>query len=129
MFDANKLTLHLGKTNYTNHICFDQFELDNVIIKQTDATKYPGLIIDQELSWKQHIDALCSSLIKYVGIFYKIRDCIPEETRLQLYNAIVSSRISYGIEIYGMAKPSIIRPLQIMQNRILKILTDKLDTQ
>ena len=131
-FDANKLTLHLGKTNYTifhsskrNHICPDQFEFDNIIIKRTDTTKYLGLIIDHELSWKQHIGALCSSLIKYVGIFYKIRDCIPEDTRLHLYNAFVSSRISYGIEIYGMAKPPILRPLQIMQNRILKILTDK----
>ncbi len=131
-FDANKLTLHLGKTNYTifhstkrHHICFDQFDFDNIIINRTDTTKYLGLIIDHELSWKQHIDALCSSLIKYVGIFYKIRDCIPDDTRLQLYNAFVFSRISYGIEIYGMAKQSIIRPLQIMQNRILKTLTYK----
>ena len=131
-FDANKLTLHIGKTNFTifhsskrHHVCHDSFDIDGMVIKKTDATKYLGLTIDHELSWKCHINDLCRSIIKYVGIFSKIRDCIPLSLRHQLYYAFVHSRIAYGIEVYGVAKQTLIKPLQVMQNRIIKTLFGK----
>ena len=61
----------------------------------------------------------------YTGIFYRIRNHMPYNIAIQMYYAFVHSRISYSIEVYGMAKSCVIKPLQIMQNRILKILTFK----
>lgn len=130
-FDVNKLTVHLGKTNYTIfhgkkqkvHTCHDKFSVDGIDIIRTPTTKYLGVIIDEELSWKHHIDELSKQLVKYTGIFYKTRSKFPITSKFQLYYAFVYSRISYCIEVYGAAKPSVLQPLQVMQNRILKILT------
>jgi hypothetical protein len=63
--------------------------------------------------------------VKYTGIFFRTRNNLPQNIALQLYYAFVYSRIAYSIEVYGMAKPTVLEPLQIMQNRILKILTCK----
>ena len=39
-----------------------------------------------------------------------------------MYNAYVSSRISYGIELIGSANKTFLHKLQVKQNRALKIL-------
>ena len=130
-FDSNKLTLHLGKTNFSifhcrerdAHSCPDHFILNDTTICKTACVKYLGLLIDDKLSFKTHIDDLCNSLIKYVGIFYRLRNSLPLGVALQLYYSLVYSKISYGMEIYGMANASILKPIQVLQNRILKTIT------
>ena len=82
-------------------------------------------VIDDNLTWKEHVHYLCNKLVKYTGIFYRLRKHLPYNTAIQLYYAFLYSRISYGIEVYGKAKSSILKPLQIIQNRVLKILTFK----
>lgn len=132
-FDANRLTLHLGKTNFTifhakdnvSHSCPEHFVLNNTNICKTDCVKYLGLMIDDKLSFKQHIDDLCNSLVKFNGIFYRLRDSLTPSVAIQLYYSLVCSKISYGAEIYGMAKATILKPLQILQNRMLKTITFK----
>lgn len=128
-FDANKLTLHLGKTNFTlfhtrstRHDCFDKFEVDQFTICRTASTKYLGVIIDENLSWEPHITDLCNKLIKYSGIFYKTRTKFPPSTKINLYYAFVYSRMSYCAEIYGVAKSRVLHPLQVLQNRLIKVL-------
>jgi hypothetical protein len=108
-FDANKLTLHLGKTNFTifhskhrpNHECCNEFDIDGCSITRTDSTKYLGLIIDDMLSWKQHVTDLCNKLVKYTGIFYRTKTHIPSNIAIQIYYAFIYSRISYCVELYG----------------------------
>ena len=75
-FDCNKLILHLGKTTHTifqskkQSLPPDQyFTLDGTNIYRAYSTKYLGLYIDENLTWRNHIDHLNNSLIKYIGIF------------------------------------------------------------
>ena len=132
-FDANKLTLHLGKTTYTvfhcrytgNDCCPQYFYVNNTKICRAPCVKYLGVLIDEKLSWQQHIQDLCNKLVKYTGIFYQIQHKIPKQIALHMYYGLIYSRLSYGIEIYGMAKTTTLKPLQIMQNKILKMLTCK----
>ena len=132
-FDINKLTLHLGKTNYTifhhsrktANCCSDHFYVNDTKINRMSSVKYLGVIIDENMSWQQHVAELCNKLVKYTRIFYQIRDKISKEILLQMYYAFVYSRLSYGSEVYGMASAKTLHPLQIMQNRILKIMTHK----
>ena len=62
---------------------------------------------------------------KYTGIFYRIRNHLPESNAQQLYFSFIYSRISYWIEVYGTAIQTVLQPLQVMQNHIIKILTYK----
>ena len=68
---------------------------------------------------------LCKRLLKYIGIFYQIRNTLPIDTAIQIYYSFIYSQLSYAIEIYGTACASFLNPLQILQNRLIKLLTMK----
>ena len=131
-FDSNKLTLHLGKTSYTifhasdkSHPCCENFMFKGVKICQSPTTKYLGLYIDDKLSWASHINYVRNSLVKFIGIFYHLRNFLPESTAIQIYYSFIYSKIKYAIEIYGTAKASLLKPLQVLQNKLLKLLSCK----
>jgi len=77
---ANKLSVNIDKTCYSvfcsNRTCDNANNVvkcnDNVPAK-VHSCKYLGVMIDEQLSWKTHIDYVYSKLLKFTGIFYKLR--------------------------------------------------------
>ena len=62
-FSVNKLSLNLGKTNYMlfrNRPPENGLELriNNVIIPRVACTKFLGILIDESLNWKPHIQSI-----------------------------------------------------------------------
>ena len=57
-----------------------------------------------------------------IPLFYQIRNLIPNEKKILLYNSLILPNIIYGIEIYGKSNCIWMKTLQKAQNRILKIL-------
>ena len=80
-----------------------------------ECTKYLGLILDDQLTWKHHITETNKKIIKYAGIFSKIRHLLPEECRNTLYNSFVFSRLNYCIEIYVNTEKKFLTPLKTSQ--------------
>ncbi|KAJ8018632.1 RNA-directed DNA polymerase from mobile element jockey [Holothuria leucospilota] len=132
-FESNKLTLHVDKTSFTifharkncNHACIESFYFNGTRIRKSHFTQYLGLVIDENLTWKQHVNDLRNSLLKYIGIFHHIGDILPADTAIQIYYSFIYSRLTYAIEVYGTACTTVIKPLQTFQNRILKLLLKK----
>src|SRR6267154_373085 len=105
---SNKLTINLNKTNYTifSHSRKTSVEniniyLGNFQIKYTTFCKYLGILIDHKLDWQDHIDFIYKKLLKFCGIFYKIRDLLPFQCLKMVYFSFVYTHILYGIEIYA----------------------------
>jgi len=127
-FAANKLSLSIDKTCYSMFGVDDcdksvvSIKVDGVELKQVESTKYLGIIIDSHLNWGNHIDYLYRKLIKFTSIFYKIRGKLPTELKKIIYFAFVHSQLSYGIEIYGNTYPTYLHKLNILNNKILRIL-------
>ena len=133
-FRANKLTLNIDKTNFIIFTTPDRrkklnipntLKVNNIMINRTDQAKYLGLIIDEELSWKHHIDMLCNRIKRFFPSFYTLRNFINIDHAKSIYYATLHSRIKYGIALYGAADKNIIEPLQILQNKLLRVLTKK----
>ena len=95
------------------------------VLKYKENTRYLGLLLDHKLTWDSHIQELNKKLVKYTGIFSKIRYCLPLTCRHAVYNAFISSRLNYGSEIYVNTTKKFIQPLIITQNKILRILQFK----
>ena len=57
------------------------------VLKHKENTKYLGLLLDHELTWDFHVKELNKKLIKYTGIFSKIRHCLPLPCRHMVYSA------------------------------------------
>ena len=130
----NRLTINYSKT------CFIVFhtrnkkiphnlkeiKIDDVTITRVKETKYLGLHYDEHLTWNEHVTYLCQKLVKFFGIFKKIRQCITLKIARQLYFSFIYSRINYGLQIYGSCSKALMSKIQTLSNRLLKFLL-KLD--
>lgn len=134
-FLVNRLSLNTSKTNYIifkppkfksllNPADF-QLSMYGQQLTQVSSTKYLGMHIDDDLSWKTHIDHLHSKLRKMCAIFYRIRSFLPFQAARMLYFALVHSQLVYGIENYANTFSSYLDKLHKINNKILRILFNK----
>ena len=88
---VNKLLLNVAKTNY---ILFrprqkpitvsDTITLDNIAVQQVEVTKFLGVLLDQHLSWKYHINHVAKKVSKTIGIISKARFFLSCKSLLSL---------------------------------------------
>ena len=132
-FCCNKLTLNITKTNYClfhksnrniSSYC-DTINVGNDCIYRVSNVRYLGMIIDDKLEWKIHIENIVKKLVKISSTFKFLRNYIPHKCKKQLYYAYAYSTITYGIQVYGITKDYNINKIQLLQNRILKTLFNK----
>ena len=102
-----------------NNFC--NIQTEHMAIRMVKTKFYLGLAIDENLYWNAHVDYVCASLVKYCGIFNHIKSFITSRIATQLYVAFISSRINYGIDVYGHCTNKYLSKLHILQNILLKL--------
>ena len=133
--NANKLTLNVKKSNYVifrprqKRIPFiPQIKIFNptlntrVTLEMKDFVKYLGIMIDSELSWKHHIDFICHKISRSVGIIAKMRHYIPRRLLLNLYHALISPYLNYGICAWGNCPQTYLNKILVLQKRALRLI-------
>ena len=76
---CNKLSLNVSKTHYmvfsprSRNISNLDVRINSTAIERVYDTKFLGVQIDAQLSWKRHIASTCNKLSKSVGIILKAR--------------------------------------------------------
>ena len=132
-FRANKLTLNADKSSFTifkssqKNITNqpDKIKFNNQEICRTSHIKFLGVIIDENLTWNNHINELCNKLKRLFHIFYNIRHLLSKDNIKTIYYALIYSRIKYGISVYGQACNTKMKRIQKLQNQLLKVLSGK----
>lgn len=129
-FNANKLTVNLEKTHFSVYSNRDskqlkELDINGHIIKRTAVVKYLGLYLDERLSWNSHIDHISQKLTKLTYVFRTLSKFIDKDMVHQLYYGFIYPHITYGIELFGSACQKYIKQLQVVQNKLLKILSNK----
>ena len=97
----------------------------NYNIERKSSVKFLGIILDEHLTWNQHINDLCNKLRSLFHIFYNIRRYLSKENIKTLYYTLVYSRIKYGLSVYGHAGVTKLNKIQFLQNQLLKVLSNK----
>ena len=128
-FKANKLSLNFDKTFYSVFhsrkavvpTVFNSMTINGETIERKKSAKYLGLTFDEVLSWRHHTEKLLSDLSKYFYLFYNLRKVIPYKFKLQLFNSYVYSRVSYGLHCYGAACKTVLNPVHVVCNKLLKL--------
>ena len=101
-FRANKLSLNVSKTNYIHFARkrhktqSPQLKIDETVIHPVENTKFLGVIIDKNLSWKDHITKTTTQISRNVGILRKLRNTLPANILFTLYNTLILPYISYS---------------------------------
>ena len=70
-------------------------EINNQKIDKVKRTEFLGLYIDDELSWKYHIDQITTKISKMTGIMARARNCLSMQTLKTICNKMVYPYLTY----------------------------------
>ena len=108
---ANKISLNADKTElilfrsenkvFTKHL---NFRISGQKIHQLTQTKYLGIILDENLKFKRHMQLLKTILNRANGLLAKIRHFVSKNLLRTIYFVIFDSHLRYGCQIWGQKK-------------------------
>lgn len=120
-FSHHGLLLNAEKTAL---LTFKQNAPEPILVKDTFISpsrecKYLGIIIDENLSWKPHIQQL---LKKLGSSFFIIKGLSKIESNLAMlaYHSTFAAHLSYGIEVWGGGAASLINDILLLQKRVVR---------
>ena len=87
-----------------------------------DYVKYLGVLIDNHLSWKYHIDYIPSKLSKVIGVIARLRHFVPFPTLHSIYQSLMFPYLSYSLVVWGQAPQSHLNKILVLQKRALRIM-------
>ena len=92
---SSKLTINFSKSEYilvsnknTNTSDFI-LTIDDNILQRKRNVKYLGIYLDNNLTWKPHIEYLCTKLSAARYLLIKLRHYVDLKTLIAVYNNIV----------------------------------------
>ena len=87
------------------------------------ATKFLGVQIDSQLTWKTHIEYSCKKLSKCVGILCKARKKLYKSTLISLYYSFAYPYFIYCNHVWGKNYPSSLERISLIQKKLVRIIT------
>ncbi len=93
------------------------------VLKNVRCERVLWLVIDNHLSWKDHIDELAFNLSKIVALFRRIKVYLPLKIRILFYKTFFQSRMDYCCTIWGQSAH--ISRIHKLQKLILRLIYDK----
>ena len=132
---ANKLSLNANKTKYT---FFHKLSIrDNIPlklpilkvndspIKRENAIKFLGIIIDENLTWKNHISTLENKISKNIGMLYKAKFLLNEKCLKHIYFAFIHSYLNYGNIAWASTNRYKLKKLHNQQKHAARIICNE----
>lgn len=92
-------------------------------LKEKTDTKYLGVILDQNLSWRQHVDSILPKLQKATGILSKLRYYVPKNILRTVYFSLYQSHLNYNLLNWSCASQNILDQIKVSQNKTLRIMS------
>ena len=125
---SNKLTLNILKSKYMiitkkRKIENISVQINSVELEQCNSYKYLGVMFDKDLNWKSHIEYICGKISKSVGGLAMLRHRTSISVLREVYHALINSYVKYGILIWGNACKSALQPLNVILNKVVRIMT------
>ena len=127
---ANRLSLNVGKTEFTIFRPPSKSLENRVVLTlagkkifESRKVKYLGIILDDCLNWKIHINELCKKLSRTVGMLFKIRHQCNKRVLRSLYFSLFESHLSYGLPVWGSAIQAHMQKLFILQKKAIRAIS------
>ena len=105
-FTANKLYLNAEKMKYPffykpskkddTPLCLLKLIIHHYKIQNEELMKFLGVLLDQYLTWKEHIKFTEKEIAKSIGILYKARPYLDKRALLCLYYSYIHSYLHYA---------------------------------
>ena len=124
---ANRLSLSVTKTEFMVIGSHQRIrvsgneeiivEINGKSITRVHKAKSLGLLIDEHLTWKDHVDEVVKKISKAIGALKRVRPFISVKTALQIYHALIWPHFDYCSSVWDECNVTLCFKLQKLQNR------------
>ncbi len=119
-FNINRLSLNAHKCEFMLIGTYQSLakmpeisiHINNDPLHKVTISKYLGMFIDSNLKWDDHNNNMIPKISAKIGIFRSLRNIVPTDTLIQIYNAIVQPHLDYGDAVYDSATQTSTNRLQ-----------------
>ena len=101
------------------------FRISGQKIKMLSKTKYLCLFLDENLSFKYHVDIIKLKLNRANCLLSEIRHYVRAPLLRTIYFAIFDPQLKYGCQIWGQNKNYAVENIEKLQNKAIRILNFK----
>lgn len=133
-FEAQKTTfIHFTKRKTLRQLPALPLKIGQQEVATSTTAKILGVILDQELRFKEHVGRITKRGIKAVQALARLKG-LTSQTARQLYNALVVPRITYAASAWASINKNmeisywITKPLAVVQKTAAKVITGTLRT-
>ena len=110
-FTSNKLSLNAKKPKYSFFhkpskkddipLMLPKLTISNHVTEWQEFIKYLGVLLDENLNWKEHINYTENKIAKNLGLLYKARPSLERNALLALHYSYIQTYINYANIAWG----------------------------
>ena len=94
------------------------------ILTKVLTVKFLGVTLDENLTFKDHVNKLSSKIPKSVGILRRLHCQLPANIMVKLYCSLVYSHLTYALLACGSSARTYAAKIECAHRRACKLLTD-----
>ena len=99
--------------------------IDDHLLGRESIYRYLGVIMNEALSWADHIDYIRSKEAKRLGVLKRIKHLLPLHARISVVNSLIMPLLDYGdLVCGGRNNVSLMNGLQLLHNKLAKTVLD-----
>ena len=122
---VNKLSLNVRKTKYmifhtrgTKLKYIPKIVINHIELERVNNFNFLGLTINENLSWKPHVDKISNKISKYSGVLCRLKHFLPTHILRMIYCSIIQSNLNYSLLAWGFDCDRLIK----LQKKIIRII-------
>ncbi len=77
--------------------------INNEPLHKVTISKYLGMFIESNLKWDDHINHMIPKISPKISILRSLKNIVPTDTLIPIYNAIVQPHLDYEDAVYDSA--------------------------
>ena len=133
-FNANKLSLNKDKTKYTFFhkarekdnipLKLPAFFINDKEIERVISIKFLGVLIDEHLTWKEHITVIENKVSKNLGLLYRAKRVLDSNALKKLYFSFFHSYLTYGNIAWASTSKTKLKKLASKQKEAVRVVNN-----
>ena len=126
-FDSNRLCLNIKKTCYQIYSNkkiqnLPMLKIHHENISRERVVKFLGVLVDENLTFKEHIDHVCRKLSIGISYLYRGKNILNSDQLKLIYNALLLPHIQYCSLVWGFTFDTYTNKIVLLQKRAARII-------
>ena len=99
-------------------------KIRETILTKVSTVKFLGVTLDENLTFKDHLNKVNSNISKSVGVMRRLHYQSPANVMIKLYYSLVYSHLTYALFAWGRSGSTTAAKIECANRRACKFLTE-----